>query len=83
MLEDKKFCQRKYQKVICNHALGKGKIISTRTKQKEFIKKFNIYWHLCKNQSPSCSSNGSSKGLICKNDVPSQVKKSTKLKILW
>ena len=34
------------------------------------------------NASPSfsCSSSGSSKGLICKNDVPSQVKKSAKLK---
>ena len=30
--------------------------------------------------SSSCSSTSSSKGLICKNKVPSQVKKSTKLK---
>ena len=30
--------------------------------------------------SSSCSSTGSSKGLIRKNDVPLQVKKSTKLK---
>ena len=30
--------------------------------------------------SSSCSSTGSSIGLICKNDVPLQVKESTKLK---
>ena len=51
MSEDKKnFVKKNIKKVICYRASGKEKIISTRTRQKEFIKNFNIYWYLCQNQ---------------------------------